>query len=442
MLRRAICLCIALYICLLGTGVAAAQTAADAISKASAFTAALKQGAYAEAEAMFAPAVQQVFPVEQLQATWVALPTQLGELQRIEAPYEAAGTSRYTVRQPLHYALMDMDLLFGFNAELQVEQFLLVNHLPRPSDEESATVPPYVDKSKFTEQPVTVGEPGYPLQGMLTMPAGPGPFPVVVLVQGSGPNDKDETLGPNKPFRDLAWGLASQGVAVLRYDKRTLTYGPTMTNADITLDNEVVTDAVLAARLLEASGAFSSVFVLGHSLGGTMAPYIAQQLPNLTGVIIAAGTTRPLYELVLEQTHYLVQLDGVVTPDEEAAVTATATEVALISSGKVQPTDFLMGAPGAYWLDVRSRNPLQIARTLPQPILFLQGERDYQVTIKDFNLWQNGLAGKQNIVFKTYASLNHLFMSGSGAPNPTEYYTPSHVDAQVIANIANWIKAQ
>ena len=84
--------------------------------------------------------------------------------------------------------------------------------------------PAYVDVTSFTETEVTVGSGQWALPGTLTIPRGAGPFPGVVLVHGSGPNDRDETIGPNKPFRDLAQGLASKGIAVLRYEKRTKFY--------------------------------------------------------------------------------------------------------------------------------------------------------------------------------------------------------------------------
>ena len=89
----------------------------------------------------------------------------------------------------------------------------------RPPESTAAYSPPaYVTASAFRDESFTVDAGGWPLPGTLSMPAGQGPFPGLVLVHGSGPNDRDESLGPNRPFRDLAEGLASRGIAVLRYD--------------------------------------------------------------------------------------------------------------------------------------------------------------------------------------------------------------------------------
>src|SRR5437868_1155092 len=87
------------------------------------------------------------------------------------------------------------------------------------TDRAKATFVP-VNRDTFDEREVTVGKGEWELPGTLGLPKGSGPFPAVVLVQGSGPQDRDETMGVNKPFQDIAWGLASNGIAVLRYDKR------------------------------------------------------------------------------------------------------------------------------------------------------------------------------------------------------------------------------
>ncbi|MGH7583941.1 MAG: alpha/beta hydrolase family protein, partial [Gemmatimonadales bacterium] len=143
------------------------------------------------------------------------------------------------------------------------------------------------------QRDITVPGP-VPLPGTLTLPAGSGPFPIVVLVHGSGANDRDETIGPNKPFRDLAWGLAERGIAVLRYDKRGYVRPAWFAGRNFTVDDETVQDALSAltlARALPEADSTSS-FLLGHSLGAIMAPRIAKADGKVAGLIIMAGATR------------------------------------------------------------------------------------------------------------------------------------------------------
>ncbi len=85
------------------------------------------------------------------------------------------------------------------------------------------------------------------------------------------------------------------------------------------------------------------------------------------------------------------------------------------------------GAWGGYWLDLRGYDPAESARDIARPILVLQGERDYQVTMADFQRWEDALSGMPNVTLKTYPDLNHLFITGTGKSVPSEYELPGHV---------------
>lgn len=314
------------------------------------------------------------------------------------------------------------------------------------------SAPPYADPALYTEQEVKISSGSFNLPGTLTMPKGEGPFPAVILVHGSGSNDRDESLGPNRPFRDLAWGLASKGIAVLRYDKRTLIYAEKSADPieNLTVKEESMDDALAAAALLRTTPGIDpqKVFILGHSLGGMLTPRIVAQDSELAGAIIMAGNTRPLEDLMVVQTSYLAEADGTVSLAEKNQIDIVKKLVrnikALTESQRGEKGLFILGAPAAYWLDLRSYNPVETARTLIQPLLILQGERDYQVTFKeDFQGWKDGLAELTQVTFKSYAQLNHLFMVGTGTGDSTaeEYAIPGHIPPEVIADIAAWIKA-
>src|ERR1700761_6803426 len=171
--------------------------------------------------------------------------------------------------------------------------------------------PGYADPDSFTEQDVTVGTGPRAVPGTLTRPRTPGPHPAVVLLTGSGANDRDETIGQNKPFKDLAWGLATRGLAVLRYDKVSYAHGedvardPGFTEAD-----EYVPDAVAAVALLRAdpAGDRGRASVLGHSQGGAVPPRVAAAEPPLAGLVIMAGGPEPMAWAAVRQLRYLASL--------------------------------------------------------------------------------------------------------------------------------------
>jgi dipeptidyl aminopeptidase/acylaminoacyl peptidase len=268
-----------------------------------------------------------------------------------------------------------------------------------------------------------------------------------VLVHGSGANDRDETHNnpANKPFKDLAWGLASRGIAVLRYEKRTKQYpGKLGSIKNPTVKDETVDDALAAVALLRKTPGIDidKIYVLGHSLGGYLIPRIGKRDARIAGFISLAGATRPLEDVVLEQKNYFARLDGTVTKEEQADIDEFKQLVAKIKSLKDSDrdsTEMYYYVPASYWIDLKNYNPPQEAKSLKQPILILQGERDYQVTMTDFQNWKNALGSNKNVSFKTYPKLNHLFMPGEGVPSPSDYQKTNHVLLDVITDIADWI---
>src|SRR5262245_56954268 len=157
-----------------------------------------------------------------------------------------------------------------------------------------------------------------------------------------------------------------------------------------------------------------------------------------------AGNTRPLEELIVEQVHYLTSINGP-TPEGEKQIAAAEKAAQEVRNPGLKPgmTVNLLGAklPASYVLDLRSYNPGETAAALKIPLLVLQGERDYQVRVADFDGWKKALAGHTNAVFKLYPALNHHFMPGTGPSTNTEYLKPNHVLEQLINDIAAWIKA-
>jgi dienelactone hydrolase len=399
----------------------------------------LAKGEFQAAASNFADAMRAVAPPEKLSEIWTAVQAQMGAYKRQvgvrtekQGPYEVAFVTTEFERATVDFKVV-------VDGAGRVAGFFIVPP-QQPGSQAGYAPPAYVHKDAFQEREVTVGSGEWALPGTLTVPVGPGPFPAVVLVHGSGPNDRDETVGAEKPFRDLAWGLASRGVAVLRYEKRTREHGAQLAAVkDFTVQQETVDDALAAADLLRHTAGIDPkrVFVLGHSLGAMMAPRIGQRDPRLAGLIVMAGATRPLEDIILEQVSYLAAADGTVSDAEKKQIESLRAEVAKVKALKAGDSGVALGAPASYWLDLRGYDPAQAAKSVKQPLLILQGGRDYQVTPDSLEVWRKAVP---NATFKTYPGLNHLFIAGEGKSLPQEYEKPGHVAEEVIADLAGWIK--
>jgi hypothetical protein len=294
---------------------------------------------------------------------------------------------------------------------------------------------------------VTFGKEPWVAKGKLTMPkrrAGK-PLPAIVLVHGSGPNDEDETLGPNRPFRDLAGGLACRGIAVLRYPKRTFAYADKLHNAaGITVREEVLDDALAAIDFLRRQSGFdkSRVYLLGHSMGGTLAPHIAREDGRLAGVILMAGTPRPPFDLVLDQLEYIASLPGPEQEENKRLLEETRSVIAKARAGSAPAGAKLLGAPLSYWEELGryASESLKILPELKCRVLVIGGGRDYQITRADYQLYEKALKDRPNATLRWYEDMNHLFFRGKGKATPQEYAKPGNVDEQVIKDLAEWIK--
>ena len=331
----------------------------DVTTLAEAFVLSLQKGDYASAASGFDQTMKQVLPAPKLEAAWASLIKTSGPLKRQVGirTEKVAGFSVVLVTCEFERATLDVKVVFNNKKEISGLWFVPMK---------SAVVyepPAYANVGSFREKEVQVGHGRWILPGTLSLPLGDGTFPALVLVHGSGPNDRDETIGPNKPFRDLAWGLASTGIAVLRYDKRTKVHAHKMLPVvDVaTVKEEVIDDAIAAVSLLRQAKGIDAgrVFVLGHSLGGTLIPRIALRDPKIAGFVVWAGGTQPLEDVILRQMTYVLSLDGLSEGDEKqlAAIREQVARVKVLEPSRTAPArDLPMGVHASYWLDLKAHH--------------------------------------------------------------------------------------
>ncbi|HEY3155001.1 MAG TPA: alpha/beta fold hydrolase [Candidatus Eisenbacteria bacterium] len=417
---------------LAGSSAPAADTPAPAANAsdqtAQALLSAMKAQNYSAAFKMFDPAMRTALSEEKLKAVWSAQVGTYGPLVSwtITQRTQAQGLDvRIALLKFDHGGLQAIVSVHPGNQK--VAGFFIS---PVPS---FAKPPPthYVHPSDFRSTEISIGTAPFVLGGTLTVPVGPGPFPGVVLVHGSGPHDRDETIGANKVFKDLAEGLASRGIEVLRYDKRTFVYRAKLGDS-ISVDDEVMVDAVAAVTALRARPEIDArhIFVIGHSMGALLAPEIGIRSAPVAGIALLAPPGRPPWDIVLSQMRYLGA-----SPKEIAAM---EQKVARLKAGTLG-SERLLGAPQSYWKDLAAHNGIGMAKKLGVPVLVLRGDRDYQIMEEDVAAWRKGLAGVPNVDTVTLTGLNHLFIAGSGKPGPSEYDKPGHVDGSVIEKLAEFI---
>lgn len=415
---------------------AAAQQPDSAAARAGvAFVHRLASGDFAGAASQFDSTMSSLIPAERLEQIWQQVQAQAGPYRSTGSVVEQhrGGFDVAVVTTVFERASLNAVIAFDGAGRISGLHFLPVS---------AATTAPYVDTTKFADRPAAVGP--LKLPGTLSIPNGPGPFPAVVLVHGSGPNDQDETVGGIKVFRDLAGGLASRGVIVLRYEKRTRAH-PESLPKNLTVAEETIGDARAGAELLATLPETdqSRIVVVGHSLGGMLAPRIAAGDSTIDAIVIMAGTTRPLPQVIIAQVQYLESLTSAADTASRAQleeVRKGAETAAALTDADTASTEPVMGAPASYWRDLARHNPATTAAQLQRPMLILQGGRDYQVTNDDFEGWKRALAGRSDVTFKLYPALNHLFVAGEGPSTPSEYAQPAHVAGSVVEDIANWIK--
>jgi uncharacterized protein len=413
----------------------------DPLAVASTVAELLAAERFDDVEAAFAPRLRAAVSAETLRTGWSTETARIGRVSDIGPGVPEPGKAGLVrVSNPVTGERGALTVV------VSVDDAGRLHGLRLAAPAEATWQPPrYARPDRFTEQEVSLRAEAAPtVPGTLTLPRARGPWPGVVLLGGGGPFDRDQTVGPNKPLKDLAWGLASRGVAVLRFDKVTHRHPEVMTAPGFTIVDEYLPHAVAAVRLLRGRAGVDPdrVFVLGHSAGGKVAPRVAAAEPSVSGLVILAGDAAPLPGAAVRAARHLATVQP--GPEARDAVEVLRRQAALVDSPDLLPTapaaDLLFGWPASYWLDLRGYDQVASAASVDRPMLIAQGGRDYQVTVDDdLARWRTGLAHRTDVTLRVYAADDHFFFPGDGPSTAADYAAPRHVDPAVVADIAQWL---
>lgn len=408
---------------------------------------AFSQEDFKKATTNFDAILLKLLTPDKLEATWKQLVQTCGKFKNLDSTSKTKEIFKYQViYRKLYFENLILEAEISVNKENKIAGFRL---LPVQEKAEDYIDADYVKKDNFSEIEVTFDD--KIIKGNLTLPniSKTKKVPALVLVHGSGAHDRDETIFNSKPFRDIAYGLSSNGIAVLRYDKRTFA-DKNINVKMLTMTEETVNDAILAIKLLKTkySDKISNIYVLGHSQGGYMLPRIAKRTQAAKGFISLAGNARPLEDLIVEQFEYILNLPENNKTEKQTKDNQKQLKNIKIACKRIKERNYNVNTPADslplnlspnYWKNLQNYNPVREFVYEKRPILFIQGGRDYQVTEKDFNLWKNALNNHNN-KFVFFKDLNHLMQKGEKKSTPTEYMNKGYVDKRVIDEIIKWIK--
>jgi len=406
-----------------------------------------RTGQFDEIRELFTPGLRPMVTAAGLQAAWEAELAERGQLIAAGTPAsDPADGAMITVQVPLAFERGQQTLAVYLTRDGQLAGI----QLAPPGDAEPAAPwepPGYADPGRFDETEVTLGSGPLAVPGTLSLPRAPGPLPALVLLGGSGPEDRDGSIGRSKPLKDLAWGLASRGVAVLRFDKVTHAHPDQVgENRAFTVADEYLPDALAAIALLQAHPAVdpARVFVAGHSLGGTVAPRVAAAEPSVAGLVMLAGGAQPLQWAAVRQISYLASLAPATAAAARPGIDALTAQARRVDSPDLSAdtpdAELPFGVPAPYWLDLRGYDPVAVAAGLSQPMLIVQGGRDYQATVADdLSRWQAGLGSRADVAIRVYPADNHFFFLGADPSSPAELAAAQHVDPEVVTDVGVWM---
>jgi dienelactone hydrolase len=381
---------------------------------------------------------------QSIEQTWNKIQEEIGKYKNIESIKVYSDTAKkHIVLSVLQFEKSRLAIEFIFSK--QTQQVLEWVYLPAPL-KDNYVFPLYHEPNSYTTQDCIIKTGKYELPAVLTLPKNTKEKPpLVILVHGSGPHDKDQTIGPTKTFMDLSIGLAKEGIATLRYYKRTFLYANEIVKdiKNLTLQEETIDDAITAIELCRTLNTIDTnrIFLLGHSLGGVAAPRIATQNKHLAGIILFATPVRPLEDIIVSQYEYILGLDGIDANDTVLlnAIKAQVDNVKKLTSPE-ENLPLPLGLPTKYWFDLKNYDIVKTTQQLTLPICVLQGENDYQVTMQDFEGWKKALVHHKKAHFKSYPMLNHLFIAKKSKSTPKDYEEQGNVAYPVIQDIAKWVK--
>lgn len=374
-------------------------------------------------------------------------------------PPEADGTRKIEIRIATVTEILTIDAVGRFarlevpSQSLRYERMLTAFDVPQQGGPQGGAPPspppetgripdsgPPVGRAIFSEETVSFASKGAKFDGILTLPSAgqPIPYPAALLFAGTGPHDRDETIGPNRPFRELARGLAVSGIASLRYDNRDLAAPQTIDPHTVTVQEEAIDDAIAALDFMRARSEIDGarLFIVGHGSGGAIAASVAREDGPIAGLVMIGASPRPLDAILRDQ------LDRGAAQDPSGSALIRA-QLDSLTAGTLPEERMIRGMPPRYYRDYASRDLAGDLRRFPGRVLIIQAGEDPGVGSKDLEMWREAakMGGKGEVTIQEFPDLGHALIPIKGDPTPASLFVPGNVDPSVIEAIGTFVQS-
>ena len=398
----------------------------------------------------FVPDLRAVIPAPLLQLAWDRLVRQAGQFERVLHSETSGGHTDRVVHLRCAFSQSVREVALGVRLDAGHRIHGFFGYVLTHNTALTYThIPPYVHPDYFTEDEVVVVREPWAVGGTLTRPVWDGPFPGAVLVNTHAHHGRN---GPFNMFRDLAWGLATQGIMVLRYD-HTLFAHPERdwhrghperggTAPPMTVQDDVLDDVSAALQMLRTDPACNGqLFAVGHGLGGYLLPRLAHQDGAPLGLVSLFGHVRPPWEVLAEDVARAVEPTNPRTVQEFATLLQGALH--RIRHGQYRDDERVAGMSGRYWTDLREHHG-QFAIDHQIPIFVVHGEGEPSGGGEaEFERVKKSLEAHPRATFSLYPDLSVWLKRIEEGYDPRRGLGRTQqqpVDQRLIDDLGRWVR--
>lgn len=263
--------------------------------------------------------------------------------------------------------------------------------------------------------------------------------PLVIFVHDKDMYDKNSTIGVRKLFRDLAYALADNGVASVRYNR-------------MVLENEDVEDSIALMKaelkaVYEASLSLEGidpnrVYVLGYGIGGYLLPNLVDDLP-IQGMILSSAPYEKIHYSMYEEEIYEIDCDKTMLEQNKNVRKQEIENSKLLIDSLVNPEDFyqdIFGYSSSFWIELQTYTVAEKLNTFARPIMVTHGSNDYHVVSSSHNVWKHELADVQNVTYKYYKNMDHLLSINNKTSLPSDQLKEGSIASAYISDIVKFVQ--